>query len=294
MARTRGSEKNASVSKTNNKVVKPISKSLSNTKKTNSKKSDKIEKKLNVKESVQVEKEEKEEKEDDTEEQDFQLPSDSDSDDDEDDSNNNKGNDNDSEESDSELAIHNDIINSKSTNLSTKVSNQSGHTIIKPTILNKSNDKLDKLTKRGVIYIGRLPNGFEEKELKKYFQQFGEITRLRLSRNKKSGNSKHYAFIEFKEYEIAKIAAETMNNYLLMGHLLKVSLLENDKIHENLFVGANTKYKAIPFSKLNQIKYDKKKSKSEWEKINNSHIKNIKSKQETLKALGIDYDLNNL
>lgn len=48
-----------------------------------------------------------------------------------------------------------------------------------------------------------------------FFSQFGEVTRLKLSRNKKTGASKHYAFVEFKFPAVAKIVAETMNNYLM-------------------------------------------------------------------------------
>jgi RNA recognition motif-containing protein len=40
---------------------------------------------------------------------------------------------------------------------------------------------------RGVIYLGRVPHGFYEAQMKAYFSQFGDVTRLRLSRNKKVG-----------------------------------------------------------------------------------------------------------
>lgn len=63
----------------------------------------------------------------------------------------------------------------------------------------------------GVIYIGRLPHGFYEHELKSYFSQFGPIRNLRLSRNKKSGKSKHFAFVEFEEASTAEIVAKTMD-----------------------------------------------------------------------------------
>jgi nucleolar protein 15 len=36
-----------------------------------------------------------------------------------------------------------------------------------------------------------------------------------------SGASKHYAYIEMSSQSVAEIVADTMNNYLLMGHLLK-------------------------------------------------------------------------
>lgn len=73
--------------------------------------------------------------------------------------------------------------------------------------------------------------------MKEYFSQFGDVTRLRLARNKKvctecrytynlliyyqTGASRHYAYIEMSSKSVAEIVAETMNNYLLMGHLLK-------------------------------------------------------------------------
>lgn len=36
-----------------------------------------------------------------------------------------------------------------------------------------------------MIYLGRIPHGFYEAQMKSYFAQFGDVTRLRLSRNKR-------------------------------------------------------------------------------------------------------------
>ncbi|CAI8496863.1 hypothetical protein CAS74_004510 [Pichia kudriavzevii] len=236
--------------------------------------------------SVKVQQEQKQKQKSETEgvapvdEEEFQLPSD----------------DSGGEETDSELVIHEGADDQDVQDSSENVTrtSQSGHTVIKPGKTSTVESSARKGARRGVIYIGRLPHGFEEKELRRYFQQFGEILRLRLSRNKKTGNSKHYAFLEFKEYDVAKIAAETMNNYLLMGHLLKCSLLEEDKIHEKLFVGANLKFKKIPFAKINQLKFDRKKDLKEWERLQNKHEKNISSKKHVLARAGIDYNIDDL
>lgn len=57
--------------------------------------------------------------------------------------------------------------------------------------------------------------------MKGFFSQFGDIDKIRLSRSKRSGRSRGYAFIEFADQNVAKIVAETMNNYLMCGRLLK-------------------------------------------------------------------------
>lgn len=44
----------------------------------------------------------------------------------------------------------------------------------------------------GVVYLGRIPHGFYEEQMKEYFSQFGEVTRLKLSRNKKVNHSIFY------------------------------------------------------------------------------------------------------
>lgn len=63
----------------------------------------------------------------------------------------------------------------------------------------------------GVVYIGRLPHGFYEHEMRSYFSQFGPIRNLRVSRNKKTGKAKHFAFVEFEDASTAEIVAKTMD-----------------------------------------------------------------------------------
>ena len=60
---------------------------------------------------------------------------------------------------------------------------------------NKLRIKGDENDKRGVIYIGHLPKGFAEDELKKFFTQFGTVSKMRVARSKTTGRSKGYAFL---------------------------------------------------------------------------------------------------
>lgn len=128
-------------------------------------------------------------------------------------------------------------------------------------------ERLDKLAQKrsssqsnkvdtAVIFVGHLPKHFTEGPLRSYFSQFGTITRLRLSRNKQTGASKHYAFLEFADEEVAKIVQETMDNYLILGRLLKVKTMDKDEIHPKLWVGANRAFRKVPEGRVARIQHD--------------------------------------
>ncbi|NXM99627.1 MK67I protein, partial [Sylvia borin] len=71
----------------------------------------------------------------------------------------------------------------------------------------------------------------------------GTVTRLRLSRSKKTGGSKGYAFMEFESDDVAKIVADTMNNYLFSERLLKCQFVPPEKVHEDLFKGCDRMFR---------------------------------------------------
>jgi RNA recognition motif-containing protein len=81
-------------------------------------------------------------------------------------------------------------------------------TVTRPLKRKKSLTQMDGMS--SVVYVGHIPHGFYEDQMRGFFSQFGEIDRLRLSRSKKTGGSKGYAFIEFKDAADAKIVAEAM------------------------------------------------------------------------------------
>ncbi|PWN52238.1 RNA-binding domain-containing protein, partial [Violaceomyces palustris] len=142
-----------------------------------------------------------------------------------------------------------------------------------------------------VLYVGRLPHGFYEKELRSYFSQFGEVTRLRLSRNKRTGAAKHYAFIEFADKDVATIVQETMDNYLIEGHLLQVRQVPKEKVHPKLWVGANRAYRKIPTDRRERVRREKTKTAEEQAATTERKlIKRQESKRSKLKSMGIDYE----
>ena len=55
----------------------------------------------------------------------------------------------------------------------------------------------------GVIYLGHIPHGFYEDEIRGFFSQFGTIHKVRLSRSKKvcSLSKRHDRFILWSKYK---------------------------------------------------------------------------------------------
>lgn len=138
--------------------------------------------------------------------------------------------------------------------------------------------------------MGRIPHGFYEEQMRAYFAQFGEVSRLRMSRNRKTGRSKHFAFVEFSSGEVADIVAETMNNYLLYGHLLKCQVVPEEKLHPKLWEGADRKFKVIPWNKLAREQQNKPKTAEQREKLVNKLVKKDQKKREKLAKLGVEYE----
>ncbi|KAI1460866.1 hypothetical protein F4805DRAFT_415889 [Annulohypoxylon moriforme] len=142
----------------------------------------------------------------------------------------------------------------------------------------------------GVVYVGRLPHGFYEHEMRSYFSQFGTIERIRMSRNKKTGASKHFAFIEFTESPVAEVVAKTMDNYLLFGRILKVKVVPKSQVHEDLWKGSNRRFKKVPWNKMAGNNLKKPLSESTWtQKITKEEQKRAE-RAKKLQDMGYDFE----
>ncbi|CAE6349163.1 unnamed protein product [Rhizoctonia solani] len=156
--------------------------------------------------------------------------------------------------------------------------------------------RLDKAKKepvqdRGVLFLGQIPHGFYEDEMKAYFSQFGDVTRLRLSRNKKTGRSKHYGFIEFESASVAQIVSETMDNYLLMGNILQCKVIPKEQVHPELWVGANRKWRTIPRDRIFRVQHNKPRTTEQRKRVEQKLLKKQEGRQAKIRAAGIDYEI---
>jgi len=155
--------------------------------------------------------------------------------------------------------------------------------------LRKSGKGDFKKKERGVLYVGHLHTEFEEKELKGYFGQFGKIIRMRLSRSKKTGNSRGYAFLEFDDVKDARIAAKTMDKYLMHERLMKCFIIPKEKVHAELWRGANKSFMPFAMHRSLRRKYNTvKKSSEKLNKVMMRRQQKDEKLRAALKEIGID------
>lgn len=166
----------------------------------------------------------------------------------------------------------------------------------------KKQSKREETEDSRVIYVGHIPAAFEETQLLQFLSQFGKVTNIKLSRSRRTGNSRGYAFVEFSDNEVAAIVADTMSGYFLMGERrLVCHIVPQDKIHPELFRGAkaNLARSQAGFTSSDRLKilHDNQRKKvnatksvDQMKKITKRLLNREKKKREQLKALGIDYE----
>ncbi|KAL4229099.1 hypothetical protein ACF0H5_012138 [Mactra antiquata] len=148
----------------------------------------------------------------------------------------------------------------------------------------------DDVDMSGVVYLSRLPWGFEEEPMEKYFKQFGGIKQMRVSRSKKTGRSRGYAFVQFYHDQVAKIVAESMNNYIMFGKLIKCRHLPNP--HPDTFKSINKKLLSPSFKSQQHeavLKHNSIKSKEVRDKAEKKALDKFTKLKATLAESGINF-----
>lgn len=124
-----------------------------------------------------------------------------------------------------------------------------------------------------MVYIGHLPHGFYENELKAYFSQYGQVLGVKVARSRKTARSRGYAFVQFRYPEVANIVAETVNGYMLMGKVLVAHVLSSNQ--KNPFIFSSSKeYKFISWKRLFMKEKNRAKTAEELKKEVEGLLKN--------------------
>lgn len=144
-----------------------------------------------------------------------------------------------------------------------------------------------------VIYLGHLPQFFEEEEIVGFLSQFGTVQKCRISRSRRSGRPRGYGYVQFQDADVTQIVAQTMSGYLLSGKRVVCHVLPSDKIHQELFRGAGTKWHShadqTKKARAHEIRTTLR-SRRGVRRLSRNMSKRDEAKRRQLAQLGIDYD----
>ena len=73
------------------------------------------------------------------------------------------------------------------------------------------------------IFVGSLSSEVTEDELRQAFEEFGQVEKANVIKDKYSGESKGFGFVEMPSKEEGKAAIDTLNGKELKGKALSVS-----------------------------------------------------------------------
>jgi len=73
------------------------------------------------------------------------------------------------------------------------------------------------------IYVGNMSYEVEEDELQQVFSEFGQVVSVNVIKDKLSGRSKGFGFVEMADREAGQAAIEGLNGKDLQGRIITVS-----------------------------------------------------------------------
>ena len=73
------------------------------------------------------------------------------------------------------------------------------------------------------IYVGNLPFNMGEDDLKEIFEEYGEISSVKIVSDKFTGRSKGFGFVEMENDDEANNAIKELNNAEVSGRNIKVN-----------------------------------------------------------------------
>jgi len=149
-------------------------------------------------------------------------------------------------------------------------------------------DEVGLVEQPGVVYIGHIPHGFYEAQMKDFFSQFGTVNKLCHVRSRKTGYSRGFAFVEFEFEEVAKIVADTMNNYLMFNKLLKCEFVPHEKVKSSWFLQHNHEFRK-EMKKLSKKQVNVIRTGDEMSALNHKRYTRLSKAEEKLRAAGVSY-----
>jgi RNA recognition motif-containing protein len=73
------------------------------------------------------------------------------------------------------------------------------------------------------IYVGNLPFRITEEELKEAFEEFGRVNKAAIIKDKASGQSKGFGFVDMPDKSEAERAIKSLDGSSMKGRTIKVN-----------------------------------------------------------------------
>jgi cold-inducible RNA-binding protein len=84
------------------------------------------------------------------------------------------------------------------------------------------------------IYVGNLPEELSDGELKSMFEKHGKVVAASIGRDKKTGASEGYGFVEMPVKSEARAAVDALRGKDIQGKTLRVKILKpDDEFHQH-------------------------------------------------------------
>ena len=71
------------------------------------------------------------------------------------------------------------------------------------------------------IYVGGLPYDLNEGDIIQIFSQYGQVTRVNLVRDKRTGKSLGYAFLSYADQRSTVLAVDNFNGIKVLGRTIR-------------------------------------------------------------------------
>ncbi len=73
------------------------------------------------------------------------------------------------------------------------------------------------------IYVGNLPYKAAESDLRSCFEQYGKVSSVSIIKDRATGESKGFGFVEMDSSDEAQSAISALNGYELQGRKLRIN-----------------------------------------------------------------------
>lgn len=79
------------------------------------------------------------------------------------------------------------------------------------------------------IYVGNISYGMREDTLKELFEQYGEVTSVNIVKDRMTGRSRGFGFVEMSDRDEAEKAIEALNGTDVDGRNIRVNVARSKR-----------------------------------------------------------------